>query len=663
VTLPVVIDTPQGPYEFDTQEQADRYLAASQQARKPVTAPPAPAPSESSDYGYAAKRGLVRGLMNNADLAIESSKGPTGTLMMGGVPWIIRQLMERKEGKPFEPSQRVLESLDMKDKSSGAGARYLEEGVAGGVGALATGGKVAPSVVSGVAGGLGGEASADMFGDNPVSRVAGSLISSLLGYGGYSAVAGSRAKTRVHDIAKDIPDKTFDEIKEALDNAKKQGVKISAAQATSERTPLSALSQEVTSSPATAPKAGLNLEAQAGQAKSAADRLLGMMGGVKDPTEAAHGAQKAATKAIAAADSDLSNTVKPLYETDLNKLADFAKRKNGLAKAIFAESDPATEHGKHLKDLAKAVTKAETPEQLNAIYNEWNQGLQQNKLNGKSVVDFAAGEIRNKGLSKLDRFLNAVQVNRKGAQDEFAYQTSRVIDPLRRSPVGQLAGRAGIQEDVPTQTARILRVLDDHNVRAQSILDTQVTLDKQAPGTFAKLAAAAFDKKVQEAFKGREGQTPFDAPAQLAQAVWGGPKQTAMRENFRATMAGVARSHGLTGAAEGEFVKGAEKIMQAIEAAGREKVTGNISHPSPVVGEIAKGAGAVALYAPQATGVISRTLEKVSGGKLAKDLYEMLWSGPEGVDKIRKYARMSIPEIRASALAGAGAAAYEQAKE
>ncbi len=714
--------------------------------------------SSGADYAQGAKRGVTRGLLTGADMAMETGDTP---LALGGVPFIVKQLM----GRDFSPSERVLKALELDKKPEGKGARYAEEGIAGAVGGLTTGGRhVAASAVSGAAGGLGGEAAANLFGDNPISRVVGSMLSSLGGYGAYSAATGSRARTRINTLAKDIPDRTFDEMAAGVKNAKEQGVKIAAHQATSERTPLSTVASEVGNSPAAGPKQGLDLEAQAGQAKGAAERLLGMMSGYQktqpsnplfifkdgrgeygkgidahgnllqdagidnqdfaaiaksgriyvdssgdaikiiagkdhyslpevmeaakrfvakavpekpvmvmfddkqynvpsprvNPVEAAHGAQRAATKAVNAADQDLSNSVKPLYETDLNKLKDFDKRRAGLVKAIFAESDPATDHGKHLKQLASAINKAKTPEQLNAIYNEWNQGLQQNKLNGKSVVDFAAGEIRNKGLSKLDRFLASVQVDRVKAQDDFQYAQSRVIDPLRRSPVGQLAGRSGIQEDVPTATARLLKVLDNPDVRAQTILDTQKTLDAQAPGTFAKLAAAAFEKKIEAAFKGREGQTPFEAPADLAQAVWGGPKQTAARENFRATMAGVARSNGLSGVQEAEFVKGAEKIMQAIEAAGREKTVAHIPHGKSAAAEAVKGGVGSAIYTPQAPGAVARTMEAASGHRAAKALYELLWSGPEGVEKIRKYARMSIPEIRTSALAGAVSAAHQQ---
>lgn len=649
----VRVDTPQGPYIFPSQEAADRYLA---DTKPPVTQQ---AGSTGKDYGDALKRGVVRGVMTPADMVMMGADNPLGA---GGIPFVIKKLLERGGIENFDPGKRVLDATGI-EKPKGTGAKYAEEITAGGVGGVLMGGRPSTSLISGMSGGAGGQLAADLTSDNPISRVIGALLGGLLGYGGYSAIMGSRAKTRVNDLAKDIPDSTFDKIREGVENAKDKGITVSAAQGTAERTPLSVLTQEVAGSPKSGPKQMVDLEKQGGQAKGAADKLLGMLGAPEEPAAAAHGAQKAATQAIDAADKSLTKAVTPFYATDKGKMAEFGERIQELARRIVAGADKATEHGKALEDLSETIKKVETPEQLNSVYHEWNQGLKAKQLNNKPIVDYTAGEIRKKGLAHIDEMLENLQVDRKGGKALYKKTTDEVIDPLRRSPTGQIAGAKGVVEDVPTATNRVLGVLDDKNIRAQTILETQATLDKQGPGTFARVARAAFEKKLEAAFTPVEGQTPFDAPAKLAKAVWGGEHQTAARENFRATMAGVARSHGLTGAAEGQFVKGAEKIMQAIEAAGREKPVGSVSHPAPIAGEIVKGAGAAALYAPQATGILSRTVERLSGGKMAKDLYDLLWSGPEGVDKIRKIARMSIPEIRAGAAAGTFTSAVQQAEE
>lgn len=653
----VIVNTPQGPYEFPSQEQADRYLAAVGQGQ-----PPRSPETSGMDYARGAIRGTVRGLAAPADItSMALEKAPPFT-PMGAANLITKQLLGRQGYQ--QPSEQALDLAGI-EKPTGTGAKYLEEGVAGGIGGLTTGGPMGklPALVSGAAGGLGGQAAADVAGDNPLSRIVGALLGSALGYGGLTMATGSRARHRLNELTKDIPDSTFDRMSENMRNAANQGVTLNAAQAVPGRTPLSAAVEQTAVSPKTGPKTMLRMEEQTRQARQAGDRLLGMMGPEKEGSEAALQAGKAATQAIDKAKDFRTNLVTPYYATKPQAPSIFKFDVKDLENKIAKASNESTDYGSQLKALSEQVGKAKTADELNSIYHEWNQGLKAGNLNNKPVVDHAAGKIRELGLKPIDALLDVHQVHRTGGANLYKQVTDKLVDPMKRSPVGRVAGQKGIQEDIPTATNRILSVLDAKDIKAQSILNLQKALDQQQPGTFASLARAAFAQKLENSFKPQAGQTPFDAPAKAAAAIWGGEGQTAMRENFRATMAGVARSQGLKGQAESDFVRGAEKIMQAIEAAGREKAVSGIAHQQPLAGEVAKGAGAIALYAPQATGVVSRAVERVSGGKMAKDLYELLWSGPEGVEKIRQIARMSIPQIRAAAATGALTGAVQQAQQ
>src|SRR5882672_10481512 len=148
-------------------------LSPAQMADLESLAPKAELPSPAR----AAVRGIVRGLFSVPEMVHSVASPSKGTLA-------VLQSMSTEPNKPIEmPTYASVLEKVLPKKPEGA-SRYLEEGLAGGTGALTFPGAVVPKVVAGVGSGLGGETAASLLEDKPWARVAGALAGGPLAYAG-----------------------------------------------------------------------------------------------------------------------------------------------------------------------------------------------------------------------------------------------------------------------------------------------------------------------------------------------------------------------------------------------------------------------------------------------------------------------------------------------
>jgi hypothetical protein len=112
-------------------------------------------------------------------------------------------------------------------------------------------------------------------------------------------------------------------------------------------------------------------------------------------------------------------------------------------------------------------------------------------------------------------------------------------------------------------------------------------------------------------------------------------------------MAGVAQSHGKNPQEVAEFVKGSERLMGIMEAAGRGK-RGLSSSPGVAEGTagqvIARG-GIGMQPTLQLRDILG--IAGLNRDKAYKEILHLFTSGPEGIDKIRKLAKWesSVPAV------------------
>jgi hypothetical protein len=258
-------------------------------------------------------------------------------------------------------------------------------------------------------------------------------------------------------------------------------------------------------------------------------------------------------------------------------------------------------------------------------------------------------------LEPFKEYLDSFRAAPKLGWKTWHEVTKKEIQPMHRGLVRQIAG-PGEPETTAAYTARLTSILLDPTVvRAQTIKQGAAALAKHDKAAFPRLARATLERKLEEAFGSKEGYLDPQAPGKYAEAVWGSPSQIAKRENFRAMIAASAKSWGKTDLEAGQAVRGAERLMRALEMAGRGRGgMGRLVEEPTLVGEELRAAGALSIYLPQAPGVIARVGERLTKRKSNVELAELLAAGtPESVDILRQMARRDPAEIRAALVAGA----------
>lgn len=623
------------------------------------------APTVAEDVRDSAVGGGIKGVFAPADMMHAASKGVKGA---GAIPTLIGMLSDLTGYSDSPAPSKVMEDAGVIHKPTTGAGGYVKEGIAGGVGAGFMPGYWGPKLVSGVMGGLGGEGAANLFEDKPYARIIGSLVGNILGYpllqGGKMAAAtvggkSSELPKMVSKASEGMTDADWKAAGTIHNDASRAGVKITPISAIEKPTPLLALQQKVMSSETAGPKMTSFVGDINPAAQRVAQALIDKISPAKDPRAATHEVQQAATESIQKARDLRTTAVDPLYKT--TPAASGAAQLNipGLAQRLEGNIDDATEAGQAIRSLAASVREAKTIDQVNTIYNEVNQGLSKKLLNNKSITDYTAGQVRERGLKLIDEFLGRSQVDRSGGKTIYTQVTDDVVNPLKRSLTGELAGVKGVVDEAVPPMQRVTTALSSDKIRAQTILDTQADLARVGKAdAFPTLVRANWEKSLEGAFKGEAGVSAPNAPAQFAAQVWGSPEQTAKRENFRAAMAGVARSHGV---AEAPVIKGAEKLMKILEAAGRGK-EGAASATGGGIGGAVESVGmrAGTGMRPQLMVRLTSYIDDLIHGKAYRELADVLTS-KDGMKTLRELASFNITQYRGSVASGAVPAAIQQA--
>lgn len=637
---------------------------------------PKEAPDTTLDVLKGVGGGTIQGLTTGMDLGTMALKAvmtppkayPSG--IPGG-----ENRAERMDPRAWDygskiklPSQSLDEAGMIPHAVTGLG-KYAQEITAGGVGALSfPGGSIVPKVAVGMGAGAGGELAANTLEDKPWARVAGAVASTLPSYGflqllklagSYMGGPSTQTARIVSDAAKGTSEAELARAAETQAAGKAAGVDLTPIQGLERPQALHGLQEKVI---ANSPELAATLAKQNPAAAAAANRFLGEIAPPGDPLQTAEAAQKAATGAIQHLKDVRTTRVSPSYETA--PMADAAVSMMNaplLAKRIRASADTATESGQQIASLADQVEKAKTIQQLNTIYNEWNQGLKAKMLNNKSITDYTAGQVRERGLGPLDTFLarsDVGQVDRPGGQALYKEITDTIVNPVRRGSTGMVAGERGFVEDKVAPVERVLSTLNSDKMRAQSIRTLANSLESQTPGTFPALVRGTWEQNLEKAFAGGDQASP----AKFAAALRGSPEQAAKRENFRATIAEVARANGLSQRGIDEAVVGAEKFMSVMEAAGRAK--GGMAAAPPAQGGpvenliLRAGPGMAPAAGVRWLDRISDMMNRKAYGEIAEAL-----TSPDGMTQMREWAKFDIGKYRLSGVSGGVAGVTTQAKE
>lgn len=623
--------------------------------------------------------GIVRGLLSLPDIGTAAVKafGHVPPAYPGGVPGGELRAEKNPNAEAVNayinrvklPSQ-LAEEAGLPRSQTGQG-KYVEEALSGGIGALTFPGSIVPKVAAGVGGGVGGEAAANLLEDKPWARIVGALMGGVGGYGalqgaklGRSLFGGPSTATPgvVSEVAKGTTPAEWNKMIAAREAGKDLGVPIVGFQGLDRPSPLHALQEKVTGQ---SPELTAELAKQNPAARLAATKFLGDIAPPGEPSAIATRAQGAAEGAIEKARKFATEGTKPYYEitrpsVGIDEMVMPAIR----AQQTAIESPAAREflQSQVFDKLGglKPSSAVQSVEELKNVMNEAKTALKAPNIGDKGIDRHVAGKIST-SLDELEKVVSSASANRPLGHEVYKDIYDRIVNPMRQSLTGKVAGVKGVVDEAVPPTTRILGELNAPTVRAESIRKLAADMTRAGdPQAFPALVRGTWEQNLEKAFAGAEGSAQT-APARFAAALRGTPEQTAKRENFRATISEVARANGLSPKAIDEAVIGAEKLMTVMEAAGRGK-GGMGAAPSQAGGVVENvvfrgGAGAQGAQL-RIFGPISDFLNRKAYGEIAG-----LLTSPTGLEQLRELAKFNLSNYRISGVSGATAATSLESKE
>lgn len=464
------------------------------------------------------------------------------------------------------------------------------------VGAIASpGGLAAPikSAIIGASSGAGSEAAAAAFGDNAVTRVLGGVAGGLVG--GLATAAKTNRGTLAQEALADARPEDIALAVERMKAARDAGIPINLSQAMPRASNIDAYVDALANS-----KHGRNVTEQLRKqpqqiAFGAEEQMANLPGQIRMPQVLANNAQEAAEASIrqgmdqatkawqkfAPQGATIPEGVVANFDKQLKAMA--AKYPNTAQADLINDVRSAlktrqqTTGGSPLLDAAGNLINPPTKGpayltdalQVKGAIDDVLQNFGARKLNtpglqGKELR--RAQEVRGMFRDMID--LEVPQL----AQANKAYEAvmSGVVDPLKKSVVGRVAGRVGANAAQEAPQARLFSVFEKGTVPGATSSEI-LTMEKAfrnagQPEVFQDAAKSWLAGKVSTALKSTDNRMPENIGERL-RVAFGDPRQLDQTsKGFEDVLAGLARSQGVP---EAQYVKGFKNFMEIVSDAAR----------------------------------------------------------------------------------------------
>lgn len=366
--------------------------------------------------------------------------------------------------------------------------------VIGDVGASVVGAMVGPGALAqnakiGLGAGLGAETAASALGDNPLSRIIGSLAG-----GGLTGLA-TMEKTNVNRLAREVLDDVdptdLAKAVKAQKNANEVGIPINLSQAMDQPSNIDTYIKTLASSPQGKNTVKLLREQPTIIANKMEDTLAAAPGVQLTPRVVSNESQEAATKVIESLSRQRTNLWEETFGNSVKaRVAEVIKENPGISKkaAISQATHVPAEvvNGVREMVLKKAATyPSQTIEHklLNKLANRlvdkgnlitsapslhrtlksMSSELKQQNIGNKSLSTdahkFIGGEIQEVRSNLAEALKPYNEANKV-----YKAYTDAVINPVKKSEIGTLAGRTGAREDVNAPRGQLMRIFDEGTV-------------------------------------------------------------------------------------------------------------------------------------------------------------------------------------------------------
>lgn len=479
------------------------------------------------------------------------------------------------------------------------GEKYLAAGIEGVTGALAgpggSMGSLGKTAVIGGMGGLGSQGAADLIDDNLLTRLLGGLV------GGGGAGLAMAAKTNRGALAREALQDTRPQdlalAIERMKTAEAAGIPLNLSQAMPRASNIDAYIDALATSRYGAKTAEMLRRQPEQIAFGVETQMANLPGRIRMPQVLANNAQEVADSAIrqglqkastawqkfAPQGAILPEAVMQNFDQRLGALA---KRYPNTAQAELINDvrrnlrvadnaptggspivgpnglllNPPTQGPKYLTDALQVKGAID-----DVLQNFGSRKLNTPGLQGKELR--RAQEVRAMFRDLIDMEAPALsQANR-------AYETvmSGLVEPMKKSVVGRIAGRTGAQASLESPQARLFSVFDKGTVPGATSSEI-LTLEKAfrnagRPEDFQDAAKSWLAGKVSKALESADNRMPEDIAKRL-RTTFGDPRQIdTTSKGFEDIIAGLARSQGITNPQP--YVKGVKNFFEIVADAAR----------------------------------------------------------------------------------------------
>lgn len=565
----------------------------------------------------------------------------------------------RPTGDTSMPVSRALESTGYQPKTKGEKwANAITRSATGAV--LTPGAAIAAPVRSaaiGAAAGAGSEAAGNMFGEDSIAaRLLGGFAGGI--GGGILTSLRTNAPSMAKGALRGVSEEDLTRAKSNMEAAQAAGVPINLSQAMERPSNIDNLVDALAGNQY-GNKVQSQLRAQPIQSNMGMEtEMANLPGQVRTPQVAANNVQNTTTAVIdkarqartkawearrAAAEQETFGAGKAPAVTPQ------AVESVGYQLGLMAEARPNTAVGEHLLTLRSRLFDAEgnaltDPKQLNEVLKEAATKLKSPDLATKGI-DAGQSKFLAQTINDIRDDLGPAFKPIREANVTYKQITDEVINPLKKSVVGRMAGRRGEIPDVEATRGKIMQLFEQGTTPGAKSSDI-LRLEKELRGVKSGEAGAALEgsaafqdaakswiaEKISDAVRPVGGRLNEDLPQRLTQAFAGNENRT---QGMRDTLVGLARSQGM---ADDALYPGMEKFLKIVGMASRRPAGAGAG--ARELDEIASqsavgGIGRFSAITPLRQPILKWTdFLKADAYRAMDDLL----TSPQGVDMLKKLA-------------------------
>lgn len=575
----------------------------------------------------------------------------------------------RPTGDTSGPVSAALESTGYQPKTKGE--QYANAITRAASGALVSpGGMAAPvrSALVGASSGAGSEAAASLMGEGMAPRLAGGVLGGLAG--GVATGLRTNKSAMAREAVEGLSPEDLAKAQANMRQAQAAGVPVNLSQAMERPSNVDSVVEALASN-RYGTKTQAQLRAQPMQANMGLEtEMAGLPGDVRTPQVAANNMQNVSTAALNQARQ--GRTAAWEAKRAATEQATFGAGKApavnpravegvGYQLGLMAEARPNSAVGEQLRTLQSKLFDADgvpltDPRQINEVLKEAATKLKSPDLATKGI-DAGQSKFLAQTINDIREDLGPAFKPIREANITYKQITDDVINPLKKSALGRMAGRKGEIPDVEAMRGKMMQLFDQGTIpgaKASDILKVEKELRNVKSGVagaeldgsvaFQDAAKTWMADKISDAVRPVGGRLNEDLPKRLTEAFAGNETRT---QGFRDTMVGLARSQGLP---DDALYPGMEKFLKVVGMASRRP---GFAGASPmdldqIAGQSAVGGvGRFSAITPLRQPIL-KWMEFLKAD--AYKAMDNLLTSPEGVDMLKKLAKGSPndPKVQAA---------------